>query len=263
MNPSIVKRKLAANEPVLAAKVNFMSPQIVEMMGMLGYDCLWICHEHLYSDPSRLDHMVTAARAAGMDVMLRRAMGGAYTDFLQPLELGVHGFMLPRVRSLELLRQTLNEIKFPPEGKRGLDGASADADFGLLELPAYLARANRETFVVAQIEDTEALELVDDIAALPGVDVVFIGHADLALALGIPGQIRDPQVLEAIDRVAEACRRHGKHAGIPARDAADAAALMEKGFRFFTTGADFRFVRDGLLQTKEAFGQVGFSFRGA
>lgn len=261
MNPSIVKCKLANNDPVLVVKSNFMSPAIVEMMGTMGFDCLWLCNEHLPVDISRLDHMVTAARASGMDVVLRRPLGGSYADFLQPLEMGVHGFMIPRVRSVDLLRQAVADIKFPPEGKRGLDGVNADAEFGLLDLEDYLARANRETFIVAQIEDGESLALVDEVAAMPGIDVVFIGHADLSLSLGIPGQLRDPRIMEAIDLVAKACRKHGKHAGIPARDPDDAAMLMDKGFRFFSGASDYRFVKNGLLETRDAFGKVGFLFR--
>ena len=260
MNPSIVKEKLRNGSPVLAAKVNFMSPQIVEMMGCLGYDCLWLGNEHLYADISRIDHMVTAARAAGMDTMIRRNMAG-YHDLLQPLEMGVHGFMIPRVRSLDYIREVVSYVKFPPEGIRGLDGVNADADFGLVGVEEYIKRANDQTFVVAQIEDAAALDIVDDVAAVPGVDVVFLGHGDLALSLGIPGKIRDPRILEAIDQVADACRRHGKAAGIPPAGPADAVTLMEKGFRFFATGGDYSFVKNGLIKTKEEYAKIGFTFR--
>ena len=260
MNSSVIKEKLRRNEPTLAAKVNFSSPQIVEMMGTMGFDCLWLGNEHLWADVSRIDHMILAARASGMDAMIRRTMGG-YDDLLQPLEMGVHGFMIPRVRSVEYIKEVVDYVKFPPEGRRGLDGVNADADFGLLPLEEYLARANRETFIVAQIEDREALPLIDEIAAVPGVDVLFIGHGDLSLSLGIPGQVRDDRILTAIDHVAAACRKHGKHAGIPARDAEDAAALMERGFRFFTCPGDYSFVRRGFEQTKDRFKSVGFTFR--
>lgn len=260
MNPSVVKRKLNAGEPVLAAKVNFMSPAIVEMMGMMGYDCLWLGNEHLSADISRIDHMITAARAAGMDTMLRRNMAG-YHELLQPLELGAHGFMIPRVRDLSYLRQVVDMVKFPPVGHRGLDGVNADADFGLKPLDEYLAWANEQTFIVAQIEDASALELVEEVASMPGVDVVFVGHGDLALSLGIPGQLREGRILEAIRRVGRACVAHGKAAGIPSRSPDDAAELMDQGYRFFTMGADYGFVKNGLLAARDAYRRVGFTFR--
>lgn len=260
MYPSNVKRKLAAGQPVLAGKVNFGSPQVVEMMGLMGFDCVWICTEHLYADASRLDHLCCAARAARMDLMLRRNMG-AYPDLLQPLEMGVQGFMIPRVKDAAYLRHVVQMVKFPPEGDRGLDGVNADADFGLLPLEEYIARSNRETFLVAQIEDPEALDNLEEIASVGHVDVLFVGPGDLSLQLGIPGKLRDPRILEACDRVLDACRRHGKTAGTTTPNAEDAKELMRRGFRFFGTGADYRFVKNGLLQTRQSFTDIGFTFR--
>ena len=94
MLSSNVKRKLKEKQPVLLGKVNFKSPQIVEMMGLFGFDCVWLCNEHIYMDNRELDHLVLADRASGMDVMLRRNISG-YHDALQPLEMGVQGLMIP------------------------------------------------------------------------------------------------------------------------------------------------------------------------
>lgn len=260
MNPSIVKRKLAAGEPVLAAKSNFNSPAIVEMMGMIGFDCLWICNEHLYPTDEMLDHLVRAARASGMDVMLRRNMAG-YHELLRPLEMGVHGFMIPRVTDPAYLQKVVANVKFPPVGNRGLDGVNADADFGLLPVSQYVERSNRETFIVAQIEEPAALERLDEIAAIEGIDVLLVGPGDLSLQLGIPGQIRDPRILKALDDVAAACQSHKKVAGTTTASAEDARQLMDRGYRFFGTGADYGAVKNHLLSVKESFGSIGFSFR--
>jgi len=261
MNPSIVRRKLQAAEPFLAAKVNFLHPHIVEMMGLIGFDCLWICNEHLSLDLRDLDHVTLACRAAGMDTMLRRNVVN-YQDLLQPLEMGVHGFMIPRVRSVDYLKKVVEYVKFPPLGRRGLDGVNADAEFGLLPVEQYTKRSNDQTFIVAQIEDPEALEIVDEVAAVEGIDVLFLGQGDLSLGLGIPGQVRHEMILRATDSVLSACARHGKTAGIPALSADDARTLMARGFRFFTTGADYRFIRNGLLALRKEFTDIGFTFRG-
>ena len=260
MLSSNVKRKLKEKQPVLSAKVNFKSPQIVEMMGLIGFDCLWLCNEHIYIDNQELDHLVLAARASGMDVLLRRNISG-YQDILQPLEMGVHGLMIPRVRDVSYLQRIVEYVKFPPMGKRGVDGVGADADFGLLSLDDYLIKANEETFIVAQIEDLEVIDQIEAIAALDGVDVLFIGHVDLSLSLGIPGQVRHEKILEVMDRVLEACSKHGKTAGIPAIDAEETVKLLEKGFRFFTTGADYRYIKNALLKLKKEFSEIGFRFR--
>jgi 4-hydroxy-2-oxoheptanedioate aldolase len=260
MYSSVVKRKLRNKEPILAGKVNFMNPKIVEMMGLMGFDCLWICNEHIYADNHLLDHLILACRATGMDSMLRRNMSG-YQDLLQPLEMGVHGFMIPRIRQIDYLKQVVEYVKFPPEGRRGLDGVNADADFGLLPLTDYIKRANQETFIVAQIEDPEAITIVDEIAAIDGVDILFIGQGDLSLSLGIPGNIRHERIIKATEAVVNACEKHGKIAGIPALSAEDAARFIESGFRFFTTGADYTFIKKGLDQLRNDFSEVGFSFR--
>ena len=260
MHLSIVKKKLKAKEPVLAAKVNFMSPQVVELLGMMGFDCLWICNEHLYADQRLLDHLTLACRASGMDTMLRRNIAG-YHDLLQPLEMGVHGFMIPRVRSIEYLKKIVDDVKFPPQGKRGLDGVNADANYGLMPVQDYMHFSNSQTFIVAQIEDVEAIPLIDQVAAVEGVDVVFIGQGDMSVSMGMAGQVRHPRILEVVDQVANSCARHGKTAGVPALNADDATAMIEKGFGFFTTGADYRFIKNGLLALRKDFSSIGFKFR--
>jgi 4-hydroxy-2-oxoheptanedioate aldolase len=260
MNTSVVKAKLEQGEPVLVLKEHFASPRIVEMMGYLGYDCLWICNEHLGIDESQLDTLILAARSMGMDVMLRRNMSG-YQEVLRPLEMGVHGFMIPRVRSVEYIKNVVDYVKFPPLGHRGVDAVNVDADYGFLPLEEYLKRANEETFIVAQIEDKEAIPLIDDVAAVEGVDILFVGPLDLSVSLGIPGKFRDPRVIEVIDAVAEACAKHGKYAGTPALGPDDTKSLIDKGFRFFTGPSDFRFVKKGFTETKETFQELGFTFR--
>ncbi len=260
MLTSVVREKLSAGEPVLAAKVNFRSPEIVELTGLLGFDCVWICNEHIHHDDSVLDHMIRAARASGMDTVLRRNISG-YESALIPLESGVNGLMIPRVRSVEYVKRVVEYCKYPPIGRRGIDGVNADADFGLLPLKEYLKKANERTFIVIQIEDVEAVDLVDDIAAVDGVDVLFVGPGDLSLGYGAPGELRHPKVQAAMDAVVEACRKHGKTAGTPAIDSEDAKKLLDRGFGYVTTSADYRWVRRGLDQVKAEFSELGFTFR--
>ncbi len=260
MLTSVVRNKMSAGEPVLVAKANFHSPEVVELTGLLGFDCVWICNEHLYHDDALLNHMIRAARAAGMDTVLRRNISG-YENALIPLESGVNGLMIPRVRSVEYVKQVVEYAKFPPVGRRGIDGVNADADFGLLPLKEYLQKANERTFIVIQIEDIEAVEIIEEIAAVEGVDVLFVGPGDLSLGYGAPGELRHPKVQTAMDKVVEACRKYGKTAGSPAIDTEDAHGLLERGFGYVTTSADYRWVRRGLEQVKHEFSELGFTFR--
>lgn len=261
MNISKVKAKFAAGEPVLVAKSNFHSPEIVEMLGFLGYDCVWLCNEHLYHDDALVDHLIRAARTQGMDTLLRRNISG-YERALIPLESGVNGLMIPRVRTVEYAKTVVEYVKFPPIGRRGIDGVNADADWGFIELDDYLKKANERTFIVIQVEDPETVEIADELAAIEGVDVLFVGPADLSLGYGVPGQMRHEKVQRAIDVVADACKKHGKVAGTPAIDAEDTQKLLDRGYGLFTTSADYRFVRNGLLDSRSAFSELGFSFNG-
>ena len=245
MKASIVKARLAAGEMVYVVKAAYRDPRVVELMGGFGFDCVWICNEHIANDRSTLEAMVCAGRAGNIDTMVR-VHPHDYTDVIQVLEMGANGLMLPQIRSAEEVRNLIRELRFPPLGCRKLDGIGADSGFGLLPLKEYLKRANEETFVVAQIETVEALGEIDAIAAVDGVDVVFIGPADLSLAVGHPGDVNCPEVVRACEDVLAACRRHNKTPGIACGTPEQAEMRFAQGFRFLCGASDYRLVKAGL-----------------
>ena len=245
MRRSTVKARLAAGEVVYVVKAAYRDPRVVELMGGMGFDCVWICNEHIANDRSTLEAMVCAGRAGDIDTMVRIHPKN-YTDIIQVLEMGANGIMLPQLTSARQVKALVDEIYFAPRGRRKIDGIGADANFGLLPLQEYLRRANEETFVVAQIETVEALEEIDAIAAVEGVDVVFIGPADLSLAVGHPGDVNCPEVLRACEDVLAACRRHGKTPGIACGTPEQAEMRFAQGFRFLTGASDYRLVKAGL-----------------
>src|SRR6185312_13940772 len=134
---------------------------------------------------------------------------------MRALEFGANGIMVPHCLSVAEARQWVEWVRFPPLGRRGFDGAGADADYALGDAIEYLAKANDEVFLALQVEDRECVECVDEIAALPGVDLLFVGPGDLSISYGVPFQFDHPLVLKAIDKVAEAAERAGKWWGIP------------------------------------------------
>jgi 2-keto-3-deoxy-L-rhamnonate aldolase RhmA len=145
--------------------------------------------------------------------------------------------MVPHVLTAEEARSVVRNVKFPPAGSRGIDGIEAHADHGLQPFADYIAQANRETFVALQIEDAEGLENVEEIARVPGVDVLFVGPADLSGSLGLVGQFDHPRVEEAIARVASAAAAAGIHWGIPVGSAERLTAMRERGAAFLAWGA--------------------------
>ncbi|MBN1591114.1 MAG: hypothetical protein JW888_16490 [Pirellulales bacterium] len=260
MQTSVVKRKLAEGKPVLVPKVCYHDPHIVEMLGLLGFDCVWLCNEYRAIAPGTLEHLVRAARASGMECLIRGGMDG-FDDLPRFLAAGANGMMLPHVASADHARRAVERIKFPPLGKRELENINADAAFGLMPLEEYLQAANDETLVVAQVEDMEAIEQADEIAQVDGIDVLFVGTGDLALTLGVPGQHKHARVVQAIRRVVQACRSHGRVCGAPALDPDHCRCLIDEGVRYFTDGSDWRLLLQGFRDVKQRFGDVGLTFR--
>ena len=260
MRRSVVKQKLRADELVLVPKVCFMSPDIVEMLGLLGYDCVWICSEHRAIDASTLENMIRAGRAAGADCVIRLGVNGL-DDIVRVLSAGAHGLMIPHVKTPAQAREIVAKAKYPPLGKRELENINADANYGLMPVEQYLQVANEESFIVVQIEDVEALDHIEDIAAVEGIDVIFVGPSDLALSLGLPGQEKHAKIVEIIQRVVKACESRDVVCGTPAIDSEHCKRLVGSGVRYFTDGSDWRAIRDAFIDAKQVYEQIGFGFR--
>lgn len=255
MRNSFVKARLKLGQSVYVVKAAYRDPSVVELMGNLGFDCVWICNEHIAIDRSTLDAMLRAARAGNIDAMVR-VRPGSYSDLIQVLEMGANGLMIPQSQSAGEVRSIVKECKFPPLGERKLDGIGADSKFGLLNLNEYLEQANRETFMVIQIENHSAIQEIDEIAAIDGVDVLFLGPGDLSLALGIPGQIDAPPMLKICQEVLDACRRHNKVPGIACGTSEQVEKFFQMGFRFICGTSDFRLVKRGLLLERQLMEKI-------
>ena len=148
------------------------------------------------------------------------------------LEDGATGLMIPHVSTPDQARSLVQAMKFPPLGDRGYDGAGRDASFWFGAPKDYIEQSNRETFLVAQIETKEAVDNIDEIAAVPGVDVLFIGPGDLSLRLCCSPSVNDPIMMEAQKKVAAAARKHGIAWGRPVGTADDARVIIEIGHSF-------------------------------
>jgi 4-hydroxy-2-oxoheptanedioate aldolase len=237
MRRSRVLERLKRGEPVLVGSPTpYASARLVELIGLSGYDCVWIDHEHQDLSDDQIWHMCLAARARDMDAMVR-IRKGEYHTYFRALESGANGIMVPHVLTAEEARRVVRNVKFPPEGSRGQDGIEAHADHGLQPFGEYLRQANRETWVVVQIEDAEGLENVEAIAAVPGVDVLFVGPADLAGSLGVVGEFQHPRVQEAIARVAAAAQGAGLQWGLPVGGAEQVERMLAQGATFLAWGS--------------------------
>lgn len=259
MQKSKVLAKLRAGKPVLCTKTNFSEPGIVELIGLVGFDCIWICQEHLWANTETLANMIRAARATGMDSMIRIEKA-SYSSAIRPLEMGAKGLMVPHIVSGAEAEHWVRATRFAPVGRRGIDGVNADADWGLMDFGEYLRFSNEETFLAFQIEDPEALTELEKIARVPGFDILFVGIGDLSHSLGFPGDFSRPEIWDVLKRVAEVAASYGKFAGAPGLSPEWTEKLLELGYRFITNGADIIYLKEAFLKLREAYEKIGFSF---
>lgn len=202
------------------------------------YDGIWVDAEHRVWEPAEIAAMLALHHLADIDCLWRPATIEK-TGLYRLLEDGAAGLMIPHVSTPQRAQELVQAVKFPPLGDRGLDGAGLDADF-LVGKPAdYTDQVNRETFLTVQIETPLALENVEAIAAVPGVDVLFLGPGDLSLRLGCTPAVNDPVIMEAQQRLAAAARQHGKAWGRPVGSADDARTLIQLGAQLIAFGNDF------------------------
>ena len=233
---SRVLEKLRAGETVFSFKSNLNCSRPVEIAALAGYDCAWVCGEHVPTDYSVLEKQILAAKAYGIDCVVR-VPRGSYSDLVKPLELDASGIMVPHVMSADDARNIVWQTKFHPVGRRPADGGNADGMFCLLPFQEYIRFVNENRFVMIQIEDPEPLDELDEICSIDGIDIIFFGPGDFSQGIGTPGDFSNPKIDEARRLVAETARKHGKFAGTVA-GTATVDEYRRMGYQFLNLGAD-------------------------
>lgn len=233
-----------AGETLFGMFLDLGSAASAELCGTLGYDWLLVDLEHGAGGEADLVGQFTAIAAAGGSAPLARPQSGERIRIGRALDLGARGVMVPRLDSAEQAREAVTFLRYPPHGIRGVATRVRGAGLGVVG-HGDVHRLNERVVGIVQIESVGGLRDADAIAALDGVDVLFVGPADLSHSLGIPGQFQHPDYLAALDRVVAACRAHGKAAGILLYDTAVVPRHLELGFTFVGIGADAMFVVEG------------------
>lgn len=258
MHESVVLRKLRAGEAIWCAKTNLTDPSVIEIMGHLGIHCVWLDIEHVPIDLQTIHHQVRTAKMMGMDSLVRVAKG-SYSDWIRPLEMDATGIMVPHCMSGEEARHIVRTVRFQPQGLRPWDGGNSDGPFCLKPAKEYHQFANEQRFLIVQIEDRESVEVMEDIIATPGIDVIFLGPGDLSHSYGIPGEIDHPLIKDAIDKMAELCAKHNRFWGLPCPPA-KAPEMLKKGARFLAAGADVIAIAENFKSLREGYRAAGLNF---
>jgi 2-keto-3-deoxy-L-rhamnonate aldolase RhmA len=208
-----MKEKLLSGQPALGVSVMFPSPQVVEMVGRLGFDWVLLDCEHGSLSPESVELMAMAAEVAGITPIARPAVNGSEA-ILRVMDRGALGVQVPHVNTAADAKRAVEAVKFHPLGSRGLAVATRPAGYGFgLSAADYVQEANRETLVCVQLEELEALRNLDEILRVEGVDVFFVGPSDLSQSMGHPGRSDTPEVRAAMDRAFAAIVAAGRVPG--------------------------------------------------
>jgi len=225
----------------LGTFVKTCSPQVIELLGTSGLDFAVVDAEHAPFGRGEIDLMVMAGRAAGLPVLVRVPDHGAST-VLNALDVGAAGLVVPHVDTLEQARSIVDAARFGV-GHRGYSSSPRFASYGAIGRAATLIKGD-EALLLCQIESAEGVENAATIAALDGVDGLFIGRADLSLSLG-ETDIGAPRVLAATRRIIEAGLTASKRVGMFVGSAEEAGHFAREGVNWFVVGSDQSMLRRG------------------
>ena len=236
------KENLASGATIVGTFVKTPSPIIVEVLGLTALDCLCLDAEHAPFDRIAIDGCVAAARAAAKPVLVR-VSSATPEHILNALDCGASGVVAPHVRSAHEA-ETFARACHYGAGGRGYAGSSRAAHYTTRGMVDHLATSAAGTVAVAQIEDPEAIEDIDAIAAVPHIDALFVGRVDLTIAYGATSQ-DDPAVIAAVEAVCAAGVRHGRRVGMFLARIEDVPYWAARGASLFLLGSDHSFLLQG------------------
>jgi 2-keto-3-deoxy-L-rhamnonate aldolase RhmA len=249
-----LKKALAERQLTIGTWIQLGHPGIAEIFANAGFDWIAADCEHTDIDIGTFTSIARGAYSRGADI-LARVKTNDVMAIRQVLDAGAKGVIVPLVNTAEEARKAVQSAKFPPEGVRGFAYFRAN-NWGM-DAPEYAKNANKEIVVVVMIESKEAVENIDKILSVDDLDGIFIGPYDMSASYGIVGQMDHPVMKEAFKKVADACRRHNKSAGmhiiVPTQESINRA--IEYGFSFIALGMDTIFLdqsaRNVIKQIKE------------
>jgi 2-keto-3-deoxy-L-rhamnonate aldolase RhmA len=216
--------------------LEFFTPGIATMLGACGAEFVLFDMEHGRCDISLAGEMIAFCRGAGVVPMVR-VPDAENTPLSRVLDLGARGVMVPRVETPEQMKEIISRLKYPPEGKRG-EAIGIAHDQYRPGGPASFADVNEDILIIALLETAAAVERLEDIISVPGVDVAWMGHYDLTVSMGIPEQFEHPKFLAAMDSLVETCTRHHVAPGFLTGTPSEALHWIRRGFRMISLSSD-------------------------
>lgn len=250
-----VKEKLVAGGEAYGTMIfEFLSPGLPQIAANSGADFLFYDMEHSGFDFEQIKMQCALCRGLGVVPMVRPP-AKQYQFAARLLDIGAMGLLYQMVETPEEAEDLVRWTRYPPRGDRGAIFGGAHDDYLTTDMAEAARQAEDRTMVTVLIETAKGLENVDEILSVEGVDAAHLGHADLSLSLGIPGEMQHPRLQDGIDRIAEACRKHGKTAATLAANAAWGEDLKARGYRMIGWSFDMGIMQDGLTAGIETLRQ--------
>ena len=246
---NVLKRRLKAGEQVYGTWITLESPIATEMMSTLGFDYFVFDTEHAPLDIYMVQTLMQGMRGNSKTTPIVRVWWNDIVAIKRVLDIGAHGILVPWINNKEEAELAVKATRYAPDGLRGCGprrAAMFDQD--------YLKTANDEILVICQIETMEAVENIEDIVSVEGMDVSYIGPADLSASYGHLGNMSHPDVQKAIDRVYEATEAAGKVTGVHEASGKTINDRMERGYNFITIGNDLTYLKRGVLNQRTELG---------
>jgi 2-dehydro-3-deoxyglucarate aldolase/4-hydroxy-2-oxoheptanedioate aldolase len=241
-----IRQRVLASEQVLGAMVfECFTPGIAQLMKLAGCEYVLYDMEHTGLGLETVKTQVAHCRGLGVAPMVRVPRSD-YHFLARALDVGVEGVMIPMVESVEQAKAIVEATHYPPKGRRGAAFGFAHDHYASGNPADKIKTADARNLVIAQIETERGLEHVEKIAAVDGIDVLWVGHFDLTNFLGIPGQFDNPKYIDAIKRIVAAGRKHKKGLGFMASDTKWATEYKAHGFNMLATGTDMGILVAGV-----------------
>lgn len=207
-----LNEKLAKKEMIYGTHISLSDSSIVEMLGDVGFDFLWIDLEHSALDKQHIQSHLMAARGTGAAAFIRIPWNDPV--LVKPiLEMGPDGIVFPMIKTAEDAKKAVAATTYPPKGERGFGPRRAN-NYGLMNNAEYLAQVETSFWRIMQIEHVEAVKNLEEILAVEGVDTIVVGPNDLSGSIGVLGQPRHPEVMKLLDEIGEKCQKVGVPYGV-------------------------------------------------
>lgn len=250
----VLKKKISKGEVALGAFVKINSPNIVEILGLVGFDFIIVDCEHSNFGYPDVENMIRAADGVGLSSIIRLS-GSSDEHILHALDSGASGVQIPSLSNVTEVKDAVSYTKYYPAGIRGLSFNQRAAMYGLAEKNSYVRSSNEGTTVVVHVENKTMADQIQELCKIPQVDVLFIGPADLSQSMGKPGETGDPEVLAVIEKVFVTAAQYGKCVGIYVASLSDLEKYVKMGATYIVWRSDVTIFANAAKEAVKTFSQ--------